>query len=115
MYKLKISHICKNCFARGHIYVSVTLRGGCSLSSSGVRFPNLVLKSPHTTDVCCGCIYSRTSCTCAVAWASVMSRRVRDEVGGKYTFVTFMRWLVGRTNLVYRPYSFPYVVSSCID
>jgi hypothetical protein len=97
------------------VWVSVAKRGGWSLSNIGVRLFILVLKSPHMIVVCYGYSCSMTCSSWATAWASVMSRRRRDDVGGRYTFVIFIRWLVGRMSLVYRPYSFPVVYSSLSD
>ena len=62
--------------------VSDTVRAGWTLSKSGIRVPTLALKSPHTNVVSYGCILSMTSDRRVVACASVMSRRVRDDVGG---------------------------------
>lgn len=50
--------------------------------------PILVLKSPHTKDVCCGYVSSRMACMCARAVCSSMLRFFKDVAGGKYTFVT---------------------------
>ena len=48
-----------------------------------------------------------------VAWASVMSLRFRDAVGGRYTFTTFILRLFGRMTFVCRQYSFPAECSIC--
>jgi hypothetical protein len=36
-----------------------------------------------------------------VASVSVIALRFRDWDGGKYTFITFMRWLFGSVSLTY--------------
>jgi hypothetical protein len=92
--------------------VSITFLGGWSFSRSGVRVPNLVLKSPHTTDVSWGWMCSRTFSSCSVASVSVMSLRASEDVGGRYTLTTFIRSLVGSMNFVNYPYSFPSECSS---
>ena len=49
-----------------------------------------------------------------VAWASVMSRLFRDAVGGRYTFTTFILWLLGSVIFRNSPYSFPKACSIAI-
>jgi hypothetical protein len=97
------------------MWVSVAKRGGWSWSKFGVREWVLALKSPHTMVTCYGCSSSMTDSSYSTAWASVMPRRRREDVGGRYTFVMFTRWLVGSTSLVYNPYSLPVVNSSRRD
>jgi hypothetical protein len=36
-----------------------------------------------------------------------------DEVGGRYTFAMFTRWLFGSLILIARQYSLPIVLSTC--
>jgi hypothetical protein len=63
--------------------MSLTILGGWWVSSSGVRLPALALKSPHMMVVSWGCVRSRISSSCVVAWVSVMPLLFRDEVGGR--------------------------------
>jgi hypothetical protein len=69
----KSSHL-----ALGHICGSLTVRGGCAVSSLGVCEPVLALKFPQIMVVSWGCVWSMMSSMSAVAWVSVMARRLRD-------------------------------------
>jgi hypothetical protein len=100
-------------FARGHTKVSCEDRGGWSMSRDGVCVPILALKSPQTMVVSWGCTWSSTSSSWAVACYSVMLRRAREDVGGRYTFIIFTRWLFGRTSFMCRQYSLPVWLSTC--
>jgi hypothetical protein len=77
--------------------------------------PTLAFRSPHIKVVSCGFSPSNTLSSREVAWVSVMSRRVNDDVGGRYTFTMLMRWLFGRISLVRRQYSLPNVDSTFND
>lgn len=107
MYKSYSSQKLINQGARVHMCVSAAYRLGCTWSINGTRVPMRALKSPQTNVVSWGCMASMTSARRVVAWVSDMSRRAREEVGGKYTFTTLRRWLFGSTILVSRPYSLP--------
>jgi hypothetical protein len=81
------------------------------MSSVGISVPTLALKSPQMNVVSCGFSSSNTLSSREVAWVSVMARRARDEVGGRYTLTMLTRWLFGRISLVRRQYSLPNVDS----
>lgn len=77
----------------------------------GVRFPILVLKSPHITVVYCGYTCSSKSSICSVASVSVIFLLVRDAKGGRYILTMFTLWLFGSAIFTNIPYSFPVVYS----
>ena len=72
------------------MYVSVACLGGCSSSKSGVLWPILALKSPHTSVTSCGCTLSSISSTFYVASISSICRFDNDVVGGMYILITFI-------------------------
>ena len=83
---MEISH-----FACGHTWVSQAVRGGWFRSHDGTFVPILALKSPHTMVVSWGYWSSNMLSTWVVAWASVIFRQAKEEVGGMYTFAIFTR------------------------
>ena len=100
-------------FALGHTWASHVVRAGCVVSIVGVSVPMRALKSPHRIVSSCGWMPSNACSSWAVAWASVMSRFAKEDVGGKYTFAMFTRWLFGSLSLTCRQYSLPVVLSMC--
>lgn len=81
----------------------------------GVRFPILVLKSPHMIVLRWGCMRSSVSCIYPVASDSGMCRFFRDAVGGRYIFTTFILSLFGNLILAPMLYSFPIACSIFSD
>jgi hypothetical protein len=45
----------------------------------------------------------------------VIPRLANDEVGGRYTFAMFTRWLFGNLSFIVRQYSFPILFSTCSE
>jgi hypothetical protein len=89
--------------------MSLTVLGGCGVSSWGVSVPALALKLPHIIVVSWGWDRSMMSSIWAVAWASVMSLLFKDWVGGRYTFIMLTRLLFGSVSFTYWQHSFPCV------
>ena len=97
------------------MWSSQVVRVGCIVSREGVSVPIRAFRSPHRSVSNCGWISSNASSSWAVAWASVMPRFASDEVGGRYTFAMFTRWLLGNLSLIVWQYSFPILFSTCSE
>jgi hypothetical protein len=90
MYSSYFSQNLINHVARLHVNVSLTVISGWGGSRWGLRWPILVLKSPHMMVVSCGWSVSIMFSSWVVAYSSVMSLRFREDVGGIYVFTTFI-------------------------
>ena len=93
------------------IYWSVAVRGGCSSIKVGLRFPILVLKSPHITVWICGWSLSNVSAICSAAVVSKMLRFFSDAMGGRYIFTIFNLSLFGNLIFANILYSLPVTYS----